>query len=146
MQVRGCKTAGLTGVVAQMASVPLVGDPAMVCGFIFERSQTVEVADRQVLYGVRIVSQPQVHGDPSASVVLRSDAAPPCHAAAGGAEVKFDFPVAPDVMCCRARGGDAFIDPIIRPERAIAAADCAVAGGGGLRITCKGPVNRAAVA
>src|SRR5688572_9016752 len=89
----------------------------------------------------------QPHIDPHAAppVCAGLALAPISNAAAARAEVEAEPLVAPRIQRGRARDLDTLVLVVVRPERAVAAADGAVAGGGGLRHAAEAPAHRAAV-
>src|SRR5277367_5670040 len=127
---------------------PKVANAAAVAGQVVERNQAVEMVDGQVGDGFGL-GEPQVDGDTAPSVRVNAQAAPAEHAAAGGTEMDFQRRIRlarPRIGGARPEDADALVLVVIGPERPVAAAERAVAGRRGARITLEGPVNGTAMA
>ncbi len=127
---------------------PQVAYAATVVRQIAERIQPIEVIDRESRHGFRRC-QPDVHSHPTATVFLEAQSPPAKHSAARRAEVNFQRRICfarAGVAGARARDMDALTFVVIRPQRAVLATECAVAGGDAAWITFQGPAQSAAVA
>lgn len=94
--------------------------------------------------GLRL-GQAQVDGDAALAFRVKRPGAPEGDAAAVGAEVEFDG-LAADVGLAGSGDMNTLAFVVIGPEHAVAAADGAVAGGGGFGEVAELPVEGAAVA
>src|SRR5262249_13656800 len=104
-----------------------------------------EMIDDDAAYRVRFC-KPQVDGDAAAPVVARIACAPIGDASAVEAKMKAELLASAGVGARRTGNAYAFILVVVGPQRAVAAADRAVAGGGRLRHAVEGPAHGAAVA
>lgn len=106
------------------------------------------MVDGEIGYGFRR-RQPHIDRDTGPARGARAQTAPGQHAGTGRAEQDFERR---RILACariavnRSRDADALIDEVIGPQRAIAAAERAVAGGDRTRIAFQGPVGCAAMA
>src|SRR6185437_2804817 len=91
------------------------------------------------------LGEAQIHGDPAPAVRTRLGRPPPDDAGAGLAVVEVDRRAAP-VGPRRAGEVDLLALPAIGPERAVAPAERAVAGGRRVRDALEAPPRRPAVA
>ena len=122
---------------------PHVGHAAAVARQVIEAVEAVEVVDDDRGDGRRILGESQIDGDAALALVVQLEAAPIGDAAAVRAEVEAKG-LAANVGLGRAGDVDALAFVVVGPERAVATAGGAVAGGGGLRRAVKGPVDGAA--
>jgi len=132
------------GGVETTRSEPVIPDAAAVARQVIESVQPVKMVDGHMGNGLRF-GQAQVDGDTALAFRGEGLGSPEGDAAAVGAEMEFDG-LAPDVGLAGARDVDALAFVVIGPEYAVAAADGAVAGGGGFGEVAELPAEGAAVA
>ena len=106
------------------------------------------MVDGEMCNVVRI-AQPDIDRNAAAAIVIKAQTTPAQHASTIWTEMDFERGVGlsvPHVDTGFALDPDALILVIIRPKRAIAATQCAVASGDRTRITAQGPACFSAVA
>ena len=111
---------------------------AAVAGQVIKGVKAVEVVDGNLRHRFGILGQPQVHRDAPAALLVGAQRAPVGHAAAAGAEVEAQR-LAAHIGLRGARNLDAISLKGVGPQRAVAAAGGAVAGGCAVGLAGKAP-------
>lgn len=124
---------GRSGRVSILAvgSEPEIAHAALLGWKVFKRVQAVEMIDRQILNEIRR-RKPDVDGHAPAAILSKPQAAPAQDTGAGWAEQDFErrlVPVGAGVGGGLTGESDALSFVIISPQRAVASAERAVAGG-----------------
>ena len=129
--------------VKQSSLEPHIHNAATVAIEVMKTDKSVEVIEDDSTHHNEI-REPQIDRD-AATAISRGTSAPIGYATAVCAKMKTDRPTSPGIDPSGARYSDALIFVVIGPERSIASADRAVAGGGQFRGSGKTPADGAAM-
>jgi hypothetical protein len=130
--------------VKQASLKPQIRNAASIATKVMKTDKSVEVIYDDSTHHIKM-REPQIDGDAATAIVTGRERAPIGYAAAVCAKMKADCPTSPGIDPRRPRNSDPLIFVVIGPERSIASADRAIAGGGRFRSSGKSPADGAAM-